>query len=104
MSIDAVNKFWGKFSADSDFRTKVENQHKMTLSQIVEFGSQHGFTFTEDDLKSAATEGGELSDDQLEAVAGGVGFNLSLYHIQNNIRLQIGNIAKLGGGWGPIAC
>jgi predicted ribosomally synthesized peptide with nif11-like leader len=104
MSIDAVNKFWGRFSSDSDFRTKVEGQRKMTLGQIVEFGGKHGFTFTEDDLKAVATTSGELSDSQLEGVAGGVGFDLSLYHIQNNIRLQIQNIGKLGGGWGPIAC
>ena len=58
-----------EFKVLADSATKEADAHK---SAIVELAAEHGFTLTEDYFKPS--EMGELSMDELEAVAGGVCF------------------------------
>ena len=78
MSIDAAAEFWTKVDNDAAFQEDLFNSIKMADGdEIVEFAKQHGFDFTVEDLRelSEASDKEELSDDDLENVAGGVGFS-----------------------------
>jgi predicted ribosomally synthesized peptide with nif11-like leader len=77
MSQEAVVTFLKRLDEDADLRKEfLETVPPRISSQapIVAFAGKHGFGFTEDDLKSAASafQAGELADAQLDAVVGGV--------------------------------
>jgi predicted ribosomally synthesized peptide with nif11-like leader len=78
MSQQAVAQFLKRIDEDGPFREEFFKTVPKQLSNgapIVEFAGLHGFEFTEDELRRAAgTAAGqdELSDAQMEAVAGGV--------------------------------
>jgi predicted ribosomally synthesized peptide with nif11-like leader len=82
MSQEAVVTFLKRLDEDAQLKKKFFETVPPQISSgapIVAFAGQHGFTFTEDDLKKAASTmpaEGQLSDEQLGAVAGGAGFGL----------------------------
>jgi len=56
--------------------TPFEKFNEENLNALIPFAKKAGFDFTLDEVKAflkSNTEGGELSDDELEAVAGGKG-------------------------------
>jgi predicted ribosomally synthesized peptide with nif11-like leader len=74
-------------------------------ARVVEFAGKHGFDFTQDELlKEAATyaaaKGEALSDDDLEAVVGGVGWEgAALYgRSASQLLLRINLFRPIGGG------
>ena len=72
-----------EFKVLADSATKEVDAHK---SAIVELAAKHGFTLTEDDFKPS--EMGELSEDEMKAVAGGSECGCAIY----------------GGGGGDLTC
>ncbi len=87
MSVETVNQFYQAILQDpalkQQFRTAAESESDQELLQMaVEQGQKHGYSFTTEEVAQAIataqlpaeTEGNvELSDHQLEAVAGGKG-------------------------------
>lgn len=80
MSQQAVGEFFKRVEEDEKMRqTFMADVPQMIEggAPIVSFAAKHGFTFTEEELKkTAAAVGrksttGELTDSELEAVAGG---------------------------------
>ncbi len=74
MSADSAYQFMEK--AYSDPKWRAELQKETDVDGLVAKGKAAGYNFTPDELRSAATKfyedkGIELSDDQLEAAAGG---------------------------------
>ncbi len=62
------------------FNEAVRNDHEMLkelktigtdVEKVIQFANQKGFTFTLEDLKKRQAEGGELSDADMDKVAGG---------------------------------
>ena len=64
-----LNAFLKAVSGDKEF---IEKLKKASPEAIIALAKEKGFALTTDDLKKAA---GELTDSELEAVAGGV-----IYH------------------------
>jgi predicted ribosomally synthesized peptide with nif11-like leader len=64
-----------------ELKALEEQPYEAFLSGFVAVGAKHGFTFTNDEVEEIADEmlankafkSGELSDEQLESVAGGKG-------------------------------
>ncbi|NJK66416.1 MAG: Nif11-like leader peptide family natural product precursor [Microcoleus sp. CSU_2_2] len=81
MSVKSVNQFYQEVMQEpallEQFQSAPDRESLVNLA--VEVGQQNGYSFTIDEVKqalaaqSAANEAGELSDQQLEAVAGGCG-------------------------------
>jgi predicted ribosomally synthesized peptide with nif11-like leader len=85
MSTAAIEQL---FSAAND-NVNLQQQLKTVsgVTETVKLGADHGYSFTEDEVKSYLTEHamisqagaeGELSEDDLESVAGGFLDNLNL--------------------------
>ena len=80
MSIQAVNQFLEKVAQDSKIQEELAQamQAEDDRQAVVELGAKHGFEFTGEELmteiekrQQAAIDSGELSEEELEAVAGG---------------------------------
>ena len=81
MSIEAVRAFMGKVKADPDLQEKleaIEGDKDATLAEVVHIASEAGFSFTVEDYDAAVLDmaqarhaAGDLSDEELDAVAGG---------------------------------
>ncbi|MCA1992636.1 MAG: Nif11-like leader peptide family RiPP precursor [Coleofasciculus sp. S288] len=81
MSIEAVADFTKRLTEDAslqeELRAAVGDKEGMEASQAVaDLGSKHGYSFTAEEAQQVrdyvvANESGELSEEQLEAVAGG---------------------------------
>ena len=77
MSTQAIADFILKANEDPDFITKIEGEKaEDRIASLVAAGEEQGFEFTPDEctefLNTARTLGsGELSEEQLAAVAGG---------------------------------
>ena len=84
MSIEAVQQFWSKAQQDQSLQSKVQaipadSNSQQVLAQLIRIAGEAGFAFTATDYDDAIkTElarqhaAGEISDEQLAAVAGGV--------------------------------
>ncbi len=69
MSVESAKAFLKKFSEDSQFKAEFEGKDEEGRRQMVK---NAGFEFTKEEIKEAAGVGeGELSDEELENVAGG---------------------------------
>ena len=80
MSVENVKAFYNRMVKDEDFRTQVmkdESLKDMDIGNLVAVAGKHGFEFTEADYEALKKEflekqkSGELSDLDLEMVAGG---------------------------------
>lgn len=81
MSIEAVAKFTNKLAEDEALQQEIKcaigDKEGLDASQTVsELGAKHGYEFTAKEAQTLrqvvlANQSGELSEEQLEAVAGG---------------------------------
>lgn len=81
MSAEAIKAFIEKVREDEDLQTKlqsIDDDGEDALGQIIEIASEAGFSFEAEDYQTVVHEmakvrhaAGELSDEELEAVAGG---------------------------------
>ena len=70
MSVESAKAFVGKFNADEAFRKSLDDAADDAAKQKIAVDA--GFDFTKDDLKAVTSEKkGELSEAELESVAGG---------------------------------
>ncbi|WP_378943099.1 Nif11-like leader peptide family RiPP precursor [Mesorhizobium sp. ANAO-SY3R2] len=76
MSIEALEQFYDKVRADTALEAEAGAALNEGAAAIVALGAREGFEFSEDELSIAlsrhATAAGELSDSDLDLVAGGV--------------------------------
>ena len=74
MSVEAVKGFIEKIGRDEALAEKVKDAG-VDVSEIIALGKENGFEFTAENLKTVHEEmnksGAELSDEDLEKVAGG---------------------------------
>ena len=75
-----LKKFLEEASKNEELKTKLEalTDKETAGERAVEIAKEYGFTLTAEDFKSA--EGEELSVDELEQVAGGMGL---AFHCSN---------------------
>ena len=66
---DNMKKFLEEASKDEAFMEKLRGAE--TKDIIIEMAKEKGFTLTEEDLKAPETNDGPVSDDEVDAVAGG---------------------------------
>jgi predicted ribosomally synthesized peptide with nif11-like leader len=69
MSVSSAKAFIEKVQSDSAFRRKLEDAPSDDERKKIIKAA--GFDFTKDEIKSAASEHGALSDEELDKVAGG---------------------------------
>ena len=71
MSKEAVEQFVTQIADSEELRTQIEGQldsdGEMSMDELIELGAAYGCDFSVDDLNEAA----ELSDEELNCVAGG---------------------------------
>ena len=76
MSVENFNKFGQMCADDEVVRAKAKEIGLEDIDGLIAYGKELGLEFTVDDLKNVAEGAGlmneELSEDQLEQVAGGV--------------------------------
>ena len=102
MSIDAVNQFLEKVAQDSKIQEELAQvmEAEDHRQAAVELGAKHGFEITGDELmtevekrQQAAVNSGELSEEELESVAGGfTPFKQTIEIIKINLNPQLGPI------------
>ena len=66
---DNMKKFLEEASKDSEFSEKLKKTE--TPEEIIALAAEKGFALTPEDLKNEPPAVAELSDDELDAVAGG---------------------------------
>ena len=77
MSQDAITGFWKRIGTDealrAEFDALLSSNETIPAEEIVAFAGRQGLAFTKDELKASLTQatGGELSDAELDAAAGG---------------------------------
>jgi predicted ribosomally synthesized peptide with nif11-like leader len=111
---EAVIRFWGAVPKDAKLKSELAACEKMdekkAAAETVRIANAHGYAFTADDLRAVSpailsAKTGELSDQQLESVAGGVSASsqflvsssLSLAMrsgFQTNYRIGPGSVAQ----------
>ena len=89
MGKDAVREFFETVAESSDM---AEEYSSVVRGAVVELASRHGFHFTVEELADTlGSEGGELSDTDLDDVAGG-------YQQPANIKQpRLGKFSSTGG-------
>lgn len=70
MSIEAVVKFRSQVDESESLQESIRDQIAEGNLNLINIGKDHGFEFTEGELKEV-TDKGELSDFELELVSGG---------------------------------
>ena len=84
MSTEAVKKFWAKAKQDKALQAKLAaiqgKDHQAAIAAVVKLAAESGFAFTAQEYEAAVREelarqhaAGELSDEQLAGMAGGIG-------------------------------
>ena len=69
MSVESAKNFLKKFAKDDDFRAQLEKAADLEARQVI--AKAAGFDFTKAELHECVSANSELSDDDLENVAGG---------------------------------
>ena len=73
MSVENVKKFYKRLEEDEAFRTEIANDETLKdviMDRLIAVAGKHGYEFTETEY-AAAMENSELSDSELEKIAGG---------------------------------
>ena len=83
MSQEALEQFMTQVEGSADLQAQIGEE--IEADALVALGAEHGCEFTVEDVRAGGTaeSAGELSDEQLEPVAGGmlsVYTNVSSYH------------------------
>ena len=73
MSSEQLQLFIEKVKSDNDLAEKLKGVQ--SDEQAIAIAKELGFTITNDDLESLFPEEQDLTEEQLEAVAGGFGFS-----------------------------
>lgn len=81
MSVENVNGFFKKLEQDEGFRDRLAKDERLkekSFHSIMAVAGAEGFPFNEDDFIQAQEEmkNMELSDEELEKVAGGLGIGI----------------------------
>ncbi|MDF1662877.1 MAG: Nif11-like leader peptide family RiPP precursor [Planctomycetota bacterium] len=71
MTIEAATKFRAHVDANQDLQDSIRDQMADGNLNLINIGKEHGFEFTDEELKEI-TDQGELSDFELELVSGGI--------------------------------
>ena len=86
MAQETVKAFFKQVEEDQGFSNRYKSLLKdiakagtdeaAAIQQVTQFASRNGYEFAAEDLKGVAAEmqGGELTNEQLDAVAGGLDF------------------------------
>jgi len=70
MSLESAAKFISRYNDDAEFRAKFDSAHdEEARNEIIR---SEGFSFTKEELKHVYSQPTELSNGDLDAVAGGV--------------------------------
>ena len=74
MSLDQANAFRDYVSQNEDVQTEIRSALATDDTKICEIAAKHGFNFTSDEAEQAweTAKDNELSDFELDMVAGGV--------------------------------
>jgi len=75
MSVEALKEFGKKCLEDGEMKDKVKEIGLKNMGSIMSYAKEKGFDFNEDDMKALGKETqaeGELSESDLEQVAGGI--------------------------------
>ncbi len=95
MSKEALERMFLAASEDPNLRQKLENASEYT--EAVSIGAENGFNFSEEEAQAFISEQGieveegELSNEELEAVAGG-------FVRSANINIRVGRV-NINIGW-----
>ena len=72
MSLDQANAFRDYVAQNDDVQREIRSALMTESAKVSEIAAKHGFTFTSDEAERAwATNDNELSDFELDMVAGG---------------------------------
>ncbi|MBW4573794.1 MAG: Nif11-like leader peptide family RiPP precursor [Aphanothece sp. CMT-3BRIN-NPC111] len=72
MSQEAVIQFFQALSQEKDLQGQLNYAFATAApQQLIQVASENGYSFTPEELSAVLDNQGELSDQQLEAVAGG---------------------------------
>ena len=83
MPTEAIKQFWQKTQTDTAIQAKIaaleQKDHQPTLAAVIKLAAESGCVFSAQEYEVAVKEelarqhaAGEISDEQLEAVAGGI--------------------------------
>ena len=85
MSLEAMQEFTNKLKTDKNLRAKIDALEVLTqeeaLVEMARVAVAEGFAVTTEEFQEL---GGELNEEQLEAVAGGVDFFQSRLHFETS--------------------
>jgi len=70
MSLESAALFLTRFNEDEDFRSKIESATNEEIRNDIL--KKEGFSFTQEELKHVCAQPHELSNGDLDAVAGGI--------------------------------
>jgi predicted ribosomally synthesized peptide with nif11-like leader len=84
MSVENVKSFYKRLEEDEEFRAEIakdETLKDLDIGKLVTVASKDGYEFTETDFEKAKEEYGdtELSEAELEKVAGGLGYGVCVF-------------------------
>ena len=71
MSLKEMERFDKTVKNDPEMLKELKNMGT-DVESVVRFANQKGFAFTVDDIKNVQAGGGDLSDEELDQVSGGV--------------------------------
>ena len=76
MSLDQANAFRDYVSQNEDVQREIRSALMTESAKVSEIAAKHGFTFTSEEGQQAwdAAQDNELSDFELDMVAGGGGY------------------------------
>jgi predicted ribosomally synthesized peptide with nif11-like leader len=90
MSVASAKAFLAKMKEDKSFAEKFKGVTDAEVTKkMLDDG---GFSFNKEELKVAAAASGELSDDELEAVAGGL--SISFPWLERKLDDLLGKVFK----------
>jgi predicted ribosomally synthesized peptide with nif11-like leader len=104
MSKEALSEFLNTMAKDPNLQEQLRNaaegsgdQATVSAERLVEIGEANGFEFTPEDVAGV----GELSDDELESVAGGAVF-AKYDGVDGEAQAALKNMKNLYGGGVPL--
>jgi len=96
MNMNDLHAMFDKAKNDKEFEAKLSalGESGAAADEVIAFAAEHGFTITEDELNPCGGDCTELSEDDLETVAGGEGSGLLKCYFTPKT-----NIPVLNGAW-----
>lgn len=76
MSQDDTKRFFNDMASNADLKAGAEKAGG--IEDIAKFANDNGYSVTADDLKAVATQNKDLTDEQLEAIAGGFSADIGI--------------------------